>query len=53
LRLSAALNLLHRRWQDAAYLVGDALSVADNAAAALLSPLALIPQYRVEHLQAV
>jgi len=36
-----------------AYLVGDSLSVADNAAAALLSPLALIPQYRVEHLQAV
>ena len=53
LRLSAALNLLHRRWPDGAYLVGDSLSVADIAAAALLSPLALIPQYRVEHLQAV
>ena len=36
-----------------AYLVGDALSVADITVAALLSPLALIPQYRVEHLQAV
>ncbi|HEY9890585.1 MAG TPA: glutathione S-transferase C-terminal domain-containing protein [Candidatus Sericytochromatia bacterium] len=38
MRLSAALNLLHRRWPDGAYLVGDSLSVADIAAAALLSP---------------
>ena len=37
----------------AAYLVGDSLRVANNGAAALLSPLALIPQYRVEHLPAV
>ena len=49
LRLSAALDLLHRRWQDGAYLVGDSLSVADIAAAALLSPLALIPQYRLDY----
>ncbi len=38
LRLSAALNQLHRRWPDGAYLVGDSLSVADIAVAALLSP---------------
>jgi glutathione S-transferase len=39
LRLSAALNLLHRRWPDGAYLVGDSLSVADIAVAALLPSL--------------
>lgn len=49
LRLSAALGLLQRRWQDGSYLVGDSLSVADITAAALLSPLALIPQYRIEY----
>jgi glutathione S-transferase len=31
------------------FLVGDQLSVADLAAAALLSPLALIPTYRQRH----
>jgi glutathione S-transferase len=45
-RLAAALEFLSCRWQDCPYLVGDRLSVADIAAAALLSPLALIPQYR-------
>ncbi|HSF74193.1 MAG TPA: hypothetical protein VLA84_10385 [Microcoleus sp.] len=41
--------MLHRRWQDGIYLLGDSLSVADMAAAALLSPLASISQYRVKH----
>jgi len=42
-------RFLHRRWEDGTYLVGDSFSVADIAAVALVSPLALIPQYRVEH----
>jgi glutathione S-transferase len=29
---------LHRRWPDGAYLVGNSLSVADIAVAALLNP---------------
>jgi glutathione S-transferase len=33
-------------WKNQPYLLGNALSVADLAAAALLSPLALIPYYR-------
>ena len=45
-RLAKALEVLRCRWQDGVYLVGDRISVADLAAAALLSPLALIPQYR-------
>lgn len=45
-RLEIALAALGDRWKDAPYLVGDQLSVADVAAAALLSPLALIPHYR-------
>jgi glutathione S-transferase len=45
-RLAVALNALHDRWQAHPYLFGDRLSVADIAAAALLSPLALIPTYR-------
>lgn len=49
LRLSAALDFLHLRWQNGCYLVGNSLSVADITAAALLSPLALIPQYRLEY----
>ncbi|MGL5081634.1 MAG: glutathione S-transferase family protein [Microcoleaceae cyanobacterium] len=44
-RLAIALEAL-KRWQDQEYLVGTCLSVADLAGAALLSPLALIPQYR-------
>lgn len=45
-RLATALEVLSIRWGKSDYLVGDRLSVADIAAAALLSPLALIPQYR-------
>jgi glutathione S-transferase len=44
-RLATALEELSIRWEKNPYLVGDQLSVADIAAAALLSPLALIPQY--------
>jgi len=45
-RLKLAMDVLKSRWQDSPYLVGSHLSVADIAAAALLSPLALIPDYR-------
>ncbi|BAZ32319.1 glutathione S-transferase domain-containing protein [Cylindrospermum sp. NIES-4074] len=45
-RLATALEVLSIRWQKSDYLVGSSLSVADIAAAALLSPLALIPHYR-------
>lgn len=45
-RLDFALPWVDRTWQDHGFLVGDALSVADIAAAALLSPLALLPTYR-------
>jgi glutathione S-transferase len=45
-RLNSALEELYIRWHKGNYLVGDYLSVADIAAAALLSPLALIPDYR-------
>ncbi|MBK1987401.1 glutathione S-transferase family protein [Sphaerospermopsis aphanizomenoides BCCUSP55] len=45
-RLTIALEELSIRWGKSKYLVGDHLSVADIAAAALLSPLALIPEYR-------
>ncbi|MCM0593741.1 MAG: glutathione S-transferase family protein [Gloeotrichia echinulata IR180] len=48
-RLANALEVLSVRWQKSDYLVGNSLSVADIAAAALLSPLALIPQYRQEY----
>jgi glutathione S-transferase len=48
-RLNHALEELSYRWKNAEYLVGDRLSVADIAAAALLSPLALIPTYRQEY----
>lgn len=48
-RLATALEFLSSRWQKNDYLVGDRLSVADVAAAALLSPLALIPQYRQQY----
>lgn len=47
-RLNTAMEELSIRWQNL-YLVGDRLSVADIAAAALLSPLALIPHYRQEY----
>ena len=45
-RLKLAMLVLQERWQSGIYLVGDRLSIADIAAAALLSPLALIPQYQ-------
>lgn len=48
-RLLMALEVLGERWSKSAYLVGDRLSVADLAAAALLSPLALIPKYPQEY----
>ncbi len=45
-RLDLALPWIDRTWKAQSFLVGDALSVADIAAAALLSPLALLPTYR-------
>lgn len=48
-RLTLALEVLGDRWKTHPYLVGEQFSVADIAAAALLSPLALIPQYRQAH----
>lgn len=48
-RLAGAMEELSSRWQNSPYLVGDKMSVADIAAAALLSPLALIPQYRQDY----
>jgi len=47
-RLTKAFNILSD-WQDKPYLVGDRLSIADLAAAALLSPLALIRDYRKQY----
>ncbi|MCS6815374.1 MAG: glutathione S-transferase family protein [Cyanobacteria bacterium] len=47
-RLDQALAFLADQWQ-APYLVGDRLSIADITAAALLSPLALIPSYRQQY----
>ncbi|MDB9449736.1 glutathione S-transferase family protein [Dolichospermum circinale] len=50
-RLANALLVLSTYWQKSDYLVGSRLSIADIAAAALLSPLALIPDYRQEYPQ--
>jgi glutathione S-transferase len=47
-RLEVAIAFLSERWRQG-FLVGDRLSAADLAAAALLSPLALIPTYRQSH----
>ncbi|MDY7019734.1 MAG: glutathione S-transferase family protein [Cyanobacteriota bacterium] len=47
-RLKIAFEVL-AVWQERPYLVGNRLSAADLAAAALLSPLALIPSYREEY----
>jgi len=44
-RLNLALAVLGV-WQNHSYLIGNQFSVADLTAAALLSPLALIPDYR-------
>ncbi len=48
-RLTQGLEILAQRWLHSPYLVGDRLTVADLAAAALLSPLALLPTYRQSH----
>lgn len=45
-RLHQALVFLEQRWPLSAFLVGDQLTAADMTAAALLSPLALLPYYR-------
>ena len=45
-RLNTALNFLSDRWQRESYLVGGCFTAADLTAAALLSPLARIPDYR-------
>ncbi|MTJ13893.1 glutathione S-transferase [Anabaena sp. UHCC 0187] len=50
-RLANALSVLSTYWQKSDYLVGSSLSIADIAAAALLSPLALIPDYRQQYPQ--
>jgi glutathione S-transferase len=50
-RLANALSVLSMCWQNSDYLVGGRLSIADIAAAALLSPLALIPDYRQQYPQ--
>jgi glutathione S-transferase len=47
-RLSNALEILSP-WQEKNYLVNQTLSVADITAAALLSPLGLIPHYRYSY----
>lgn len=47
-RLKTAFEVL-AVWKDQPYLVGDHISIADLAAAALLSPLALIPEYRRDY----
>ena len=44
-RLENAIQVLSP-WEKQPFLVGEAFSVADIAASALLSPLALIPDYR-------
>ncbi|MBE9242636.1 glutathione S-transferase family protein [Synechocystis salina] len=44
-RLDLAFQVL-AGWRDRPYLCGDQLTVADLTAAALLSPLALLPAYR-------
>ncbi|MEM9543495.1 MAG: glutathione S-transferase N-terminal domain-containing protein [Cyanobacteria bacterium P01_E01_bin.42] len=44
-RLHLAMQVLSS-WQQSPTLIGETLSIADLAAAALLSPLALLPEYR-------
>jgi len=45
-RLDLALPWIERTWTAHSFLVGNSLTVADLTAAALLSPLALLPTYR-------
>jgi glutathione S-transferase len=47
-RLAVALDFLGERWRQG-YWVGDRLSAADLTVAALLSPLARLPDYRQAH----
>lgn len=48
-RLELGLKILGDSWQNQPYLVSQQISIADIAAAALLSPLALIPHYRTQY----
>ncbi|MBP0013339.1 MAG: glutathione S-transferase [Roseofilum sp. SBFL] len=48
-RLELGLKILGNSWQHQPYLVSQQISIADIAAAALLSPLALIPHYRTQY----
>ena len=48
-RLRLALAVLWERWHSHPFLVGSSLTVADIAAAALLSPLALVGSYRQDY----
>jgi len=45
-RLALALETLGDRWKTNHHLIGDRLTMVDLTAAALLSPLARIPEYR-------
>lgn len=48
-RIEIALAELSRRWEKSNYLVSEQISIADLTAAALLSPLALIPVYQQQY----
>lgn len=48
-RLKKALEILST-WAEKKYLIGDQISIADLTACALLSPLALIPEYKQNYL---
>lgn len=48
-RLEVGLQILGDSWQTQPYLIGEQISIADITAAALLSPLALIPHYRTQY----
>lgn len=48
-RLEVGLQILGNSWQTQPYLIGEQISIADITAAALLSPLALIPHYRTQY----
>ncbi len=48
-RIELALAELSKRWEKSNYLVGKSISVADLTAAALLSPLALMPAYHQQY----
>lgn len=48
-RLELGLKILGDSWQNQPHLIGEQISIADITAAALLSPLALIPHYRTQY----